>query len=143
MHTEQMNSLVFSSEIKNVSHVEELVSEAVSAGGICEENYGKILIALTEAVNNAILHGNGQDPEKKVSVSYETTQDNQMLFFNIKDQGCGFNPNDIPDPTDPDNLEKPNGRGVFLMKNLADTCEFLNSGCEVRLGFKIEPESNA
>lgn len=138
MQAEQVNTLVFASEIKNVSHVETLVVEAVSGGSICEENYGKILIALTEAVNNAILHGNCQDPTKQVRISYETA--NQMLFFTIKDQGNGFNPSDIPDPTDPENLEKPNGRGVFLMQRLADSCEFLHSGSEVRLGFKLEPE---
>ena len=139
MQTQQVNSLVFSSEIKNVAHVERLVLEAVSGGSICEENFGKILIALTEAVNNAILHGNGQDPSKDVHITYETEE--RMVFFNVKDQGTGFNPADIPDPTDPDNLEKPNGRGVFLMQRLADSCEFLNSGCEVRLGFKLEPEA--
>ncbi|MCG9911346.1 MAG: ATP-binding protein [Flavobacteriales bacterium] len=139
MQTEQMNSISFPSEICNVSKVESLVTEAVSAGGICTENFGKILIALTEAVNNAILHGNLQDPTKKVHISFET--ENRMVFFHIKDEGCGFNPSEIPDPTDPENLEKPNGRGVFLMQRLADTCEFLNSGCEVRLGFKIEPEN--
>lgn len=139
MQTEQVNTLTFSSEIKNVAHVERLVLEAVSGGSICEENFGKILIALTEAVNNAILHGNGQDPSKNVHITYET--ENRMVFFNVKDQGDGFNPTEIPDPTDPENLEKPNGRGVFLMQRLADSCEFLNSGCEVRLGFKLEPEN--
>lgn len=140
MHAEQVNTLVFSSEIKNVCHVETLVVEAVSGGSICEENFGKILIALTEAVNNAILHGNRQDPKKEVQISYETG--NHMVYFNVKDEGTGFNPLDIPDPTDPENLEKPNGRGVFLMQRLADHCEFLNSGSEVRLGFKLEPEEH-
>lgn len=139
MQTDHVNTLVFSSEVKNVAHVETLVLEAVSGGSICEENFGKILIALTEAVNNAILHGNCQDPSKDVRITYETG--NQMVFFNVQDQGHGFNPEEIPDPTDPENLEKPNGRGVFLMQRLADTCEFLNSGCEVRLGFKLEPEN--
>ena len=122
-----------------MSHVETLVLEAVSGGSICEENFGKILIALTEAVNNAILHGNHQDPNKKVHITYQT--EDQMVFFSVRDQGRGFNPSEIPDPTDPENLEKPNGRGVFLMQRLADSCEFLHSGCEVRLGFKLEPES--
>lgn len=140
MQAEQVNTLVFPSEIKNVCHVETLVVEAVSGGSICEENFGKILIALTEAVNNAILHGNAQDPTKDVQISYETSP--HMLYFNVRDQGNGFNPQDIPDPTDPDNLEKPNGRGVFLMQRLADSCEFLNSGSEVRLGFKLEPEEH-
>ncbi len=138
MQAETENSVAFSSEIRNVAHVESLVNEAVASGNVCEENFGKILIAVTEAVNNAILHGNGQNPEKNVLVSYEKIE--RMVYFHVKDEGTGFNPSEIPDPTDPENLEKPNGRGVFLMRNLADSCEFLNSGREVRLGFRLNPE---
>lgn len=138
MHSEHIHSICLASEIKNVSHVEAIVVEAISEG-VCEDNFGKILIALTEAVNNAILHGNCQDPQKNVFISYETAE--QMVYFNIKDEGQGFNPQEIPDPTDPENIDKPNGRGVFLMQRLSDHCEFLNSGNEVRLGFKLQPES--
>jgi serine/threonine-protein kinase RsbW len=138
MQTETKNSVVFSSEILNVVHVEKLVGGVVSSGHVCEEHYGKILIAVTEAVNNAILHGNQENPEKRVMVSYEKQDD--MLFFCIKDEGCGFNPENLPDPTDPENRDKPNGRGVFLMKNLADSCEFFHAGCEVRLGFRLNSE---
>lgn len=139
MHAETENTVVFSSEIRNVAYVESLINDVMASENLCEENYGKILIAVTEAVNNAILHGNGQNPEKTVQVSYEKMQ--HMVFFLVKDEGCGFNPSEIPDPTDPENLEKPNGRGVFLMRNLADSCEFLNSGREVRLGFRLSPET--
>lgn len=139
MQFETKNSVVFSSEIFNVIHVEKLVGGVISSGYISEEHYGKILIAVTEAVNNAILHGNKENPEKRVVVSYEKQED--MLFFYIKDEGAGFIPEDLPDPTDPENREKPNGRGVFLMRNLADSCEFLRAGCEVRLGFRIISES--
>jgi serine/threonine-protein kinase RsbW len=138
MQTETKNSVVFSAEIINVIHVEKLVGSVISSGYISEEHFGKILIAVTEAVNNAILHGSRENPEKQVMVSYEK-QDN-MLFFRIRDEGCGFIPDDLPDPTDPENRDKPNGRGVFLMKNLADSCEFLHAGCEVRLGFRLNSE---
>jgi serine/threonine-protein kinase RsbW len=121
-----------------VVQVEKLVGGVISSGYICEEHYGKILIAVTEAVNNAIIHGNGENPEKKVMVSFEKKED--MLFFRIKDEGCGFFPDNLPDPTDPENRDKPNGRGVFLMKNLADSCEFLDAGCEVRLGFRLNSD---
>lgn len=139
MQIETKSSMVFSSEILNVVHIEKLVGTVISSGYISEEHYGKILIAVTEAVNNAILHGNLENPEKQVFVSFEKQED--MLFFRIKDEGSGFVPEDLPDPTDPENRDKPNGRGVFLMKNLADSCEFLQAGCEVRLGFRLNVES--
>jgi serine/threonine-protein kinase RsbW len=107
---------------------------------VCEENkinqdfYGNILIALTEAVNNAIFHGNNNDPQKKVTVAYK--QSNEGIWFSVEDQGKGFNYDALPDPTDPENIEKPNGRGVFLMKHLADKVEFYNDGRKVELQFK-------
>ena len=60
-----------------------------------------------------------------------------FLYFDIKDEGCGFNPEELPDPTDPQNIDKPNGRGVFLMKKLADNVEFSDNGSHVRLGFSV------
>jgi serine/threonine-protein kinase RsbW len=126
--------LEFNSDIQNVSKVEVLVNRVFTENSICEDNYGKILVALTEAVNNAILHGNGLDPGKMVRVSYYPSD--SMIYFNISDEGSGFDPEGLPDPTDPENLEKPNGRGVFLMKSLADEITFLNSGREVKLGFR-------
>jgi serine/threonine-protein kinase RsbW len=70
-----------------------------------------------------------------VQLAYETS-DNE-ISFTIKDEGDGFNFNSLPDPTDPENIDKPNGRGVFLMKNLADTVEFENNGSTVKIRFKV------
>jgi serine/threonine-protein kinase RsbW len=115
--------------------VERMVEDVCDVLGVKEEVYGNILLSVTEAVNNAIQHGNKYDLSKVVEISfYKTDQD---LTFIIKDEGNGFDFNHLKDPTDPENLESPHGRGVFLMKNLADSVTFENEGREVKIGFKI------
>ena len=88
---------------------------------------------MTEAVNNAIVHGNKLDPEKSVTVGCAV--DGQNLVFRITDEGPGFDHNNLPDPTAPENIEKPHGRGVFLMRHLADECAFEDDGRIVELTF--------
>jgi serine/threonine-protein kinase RsbW len=100
---------------------------------VIEEHYGDILIAMTEGVNNAIVHGNKLDINKSVSVEYEKR--GKDLFFRISDEGAGFDYENLPDPTAPENLERPNGRGVFLMRNLSDECLFEENGRIVELVF--------
>jgi serine/threonine-protein kinase RsbW len=115
--------------------VERMVEDVCDVLGVKEEVYGNILLSVTEAVNNAIQHGNKYDLSKVVEISfYKTDQD---LTFTIKDEGNGFDYSHLKDPTDPENLESPHGRGVFLMKNLADSVTFENEGREVKIGFKI------
>jgi serine/threonine-protein kinase RsbW len=125
--------LTFSSTTANIALVENLVDELCEQHSIKEDFYGNILIALTEAVNNAIVHGNKLEEEKQVRLS--VSNEGQVLKFTIQDEGPGFDYNNLPDPTAPENIEKPNGRGVFLMKNLADRCEFLEDGTIVSLEF--------
>lgn len=125
--------LTFSSTTANIALVENLVDELCEQHSIKEDFYGNILIALTEAVNNAIVHGNKLEEEKQVRLS--VSHEGQVLKFTIQDEGPGFDYNNLPDPTAPENIEKPNGRGVFLMKNLADRCEFLEDGTIVSLEF--------
>ena len=93
------------------------------------------MIALTEAVTNAIQHGNKYDPEKNINLQFIPNQ--KELVFTIKDQGTGFDFNNLPDPTEPNNIEKPHGRGIYLMKHLADKVEFSDSGRSVELNFAI------
>ena len=134
MDTQQLH---FPSKQENIVVVENLIDDICSKYKVNEDYYGNILIAVTEAVNNAINHGNKQDPEKEVNVDF-SLKDGKTLSFKVKDQGAGFDFENIPDPTDPENLEKINGRGVFLMKNLADEVEFDDEGRMVELSFKIQ-----
>ena len=127
----------FPAKAENIALAEKLIDEACSRYGVHESLYGNILIALTEAVNNAIHHGNALDPAKTVTLGYEVKDD--RIIFLVQDQGPGFDHDHLPDPTDPQNLEKPHGRGVFLMRALADSVEFRDNGATVALGFSRQP----
>src|SRR6185436_12342759 len=126
-------SLKINSKADNLHLVEHLIDDICRLYNVNQDNYGNILIAVTEAVNNAIHHGNQNNPDKFVHIDFQRGE--KQLIFYIKDEGPGFDYANLPDPTDPANIEKINGRGVFLMKNLADKIEFHNKGEEVSLAF--------
>ena len=134
MSNNETNQLSFPSVTENLTLVDKLIDKVCEVYTISEDYYGNILVAVTEAVNNAIQHGNQANPEKQVGISYQAKENS--IVFRIEDQGPGFDYSNLPDPTDPANLEKPNGRGIFLMKNLADEVEFLEEGRIVELNFQ-------
>jgi serine/threonine-protein kinase RsbW len=98
-----------------------------------EDLYGNVLIAVTEAVNNAIIHGNQLNENALISI--QVLKKDTDICFVVSDNGAGFDYNNLPDPTAPENIEKENGRGVFLMKSLADEVAFNDSGNEVSIYF--------
>ena len=110
-------------------------SEVYNELDLSDESYGNVLVATMEATNNAIIHGNKSDPNKIVFVKIEKEKDE--LVVNIQDQGAGFDPKTIPDPTAPENIEKINGRGIFLMERLSDEINFSDEGRIVELKFKV------
>jgi len=124
-----------SSDIQNISLVEKLIDNQSAVCEFSDEVYGKLLLAVVEALNNAIVHGNKNSSEKKVTVHYQIN--NELITYIISDQGDGFDFNNLPDPTAPENLEKDCGRGIFLMKNLADEVEFSDNGRTVTLKFSL------
>lgn len=126
----------FPAKAENIALAEKLIDEACATHNVHESRYGNILIALTEAVNNAIHHGNRLDPTKQVTLGY-AVKDGRIIFL-VQDQGPGFDFNHLPDPTDPQNLEKPHGRGVFLMRALAEQVEFQDQGATVTMAFRID-----
>jgi serine/threonine-protein kinase RsbW len=128
-------NLVLTSEVSNLVQIEKLIDSVCDNCHITEDNYGNMLIALTEAVNNAIVHGNKEDKSKKVTLTYEVT--NNEVSFVVKDEGNGFDLNQVPDPTLPENINKLSGRGVFLMNSLADEVVFEEKGTMVVLKFCI------
>ncbi|MFK7755528.1 MAG: ATP-binding protein [Flavobacteriales bacterium] len=134
MTSVEPREISFNSVAENIHIVENMIDEICETHNVNEEHYGNILISMTEAVNNAIVHGNKLDPEKQVTVQFHV--EGKSLHFTISDEGPGFDYENLPDPTAPENIEKPNGRGVFLMKNLADDCEFEDNGRIVKLEFK-------
>jgi serine/threonine-protein kinase RsbW len=127
-------TLKINSNTQSLRLVERLIEDVCQVYGVNEDCYGNMLIAVTEAVNNAIHHGNQDDPEKFVRIGFES--ENNMLIFSVKDEGKGFDYTNLPDPTDPANLDKISGRGVFLMTQLTDYIKFEDEGRQVFLGFK-------
>ena len=126
-------TLKINSNTQSLRLVERLVEDVCQVYGVNDDCYGNMLIAVTEAVNNAILHGNKNDPEKFVRIGFES--ENNKLIFSITDEGPGFDYANLPDPTDPANIDKVSGRGVFLMQNLTDSIQFEQGGKRVLLGF--------
>ena len=131
--TTTLPELRFDSKPENIAVVEKLIDKISADHGIVADHYGNVLIAMTEGVNNAIVHGNKLDESKSVSVSCAI--DEKTLVFRITDEGPGFDYDNLPDPTAPENIEKPHGRGVFLMRHLADECAFEDEGRIVELTF--------
>lgn len=123
------------SKLESLTEIEVFIDDVYEHYNFNEDCYGNILIALTEAVNNAITHGNKLDPTKTVKLEMRTTSDG--LEFTIKDEGYGFDYKNVPDPTLPENLEKVNGRGVFLMQSLADDVQFEKNGAIITLMFSM------
>jgi serine/threonine-protein kinase RsbW len=118
---------------ENMRMIESFIDNAKERFHLDEDIYGNIMIAVTEAVNNAIKHGNASDSSKNVFISLNLHEN--LLKFIIKDEGRGFDFHSLPDPTAAENLEKIGGRGIFLMKNLSDEVAFRDNGREVELIF--------
>jgi serine/threonine-protein kinase RsbW len=126
--------LQIESKMTNMRIVETAIDEITASLGIKADDYGKILVATLEAVNNAITHGNKANPEKIVDV--EITYEKDQMLVKVTDEGPGFDPSKIPDPTKPENIEELSGRGVFLMSKLADAINFNEKGNSVTMTFK-------
>jgi serine/threonine-protein kinase RsbW len=123
------------SEIGNLRLVEKAIDELSLELDLSDEVYGNVLVATMEATNNAIIHGNNSDPKKNVKI--EILLDNKQLKVHIEDQGRGFDFSSVPDPTSPENLERINGRGIFLMERLSDEILYREDGRIVELKFKL------
>ena len=121
------------SKLSNLRKVENTVDEITVELGISDNNYGKILVSLLEAVNNAIIHGNHSCPDLFVDITIEYKKD--KLTIKVKDEGSGFSPHKVPDPTIRENIEEVNGRGVFIMSRLADEIKYSKKGNSVSLIF--------
>jgi len=128
-------SIQVPSIIENIRMIESFIDNAKDKYDLDDDIYGNIMIAVTEAVNNAIKHGNASDRSKNVLLSLMLYD--SLIKFIIKDEGSGFNFHSLPDPTSPENLEKIGGRGIFLMKHLSDEVEFKDEGRVVELSFYI------
>jgi serine/threonine-protein kinase RsbW len=133
METALIGQLNLTSDVSEINHLEGFINDMCVQLNLEEEYFGNVLIAVSEAVNNAILHGNKSDITKPVVI--HVYEEKTCFWFTIKDSGRGFDSSNLPDPTSPENILSENGRGVFLMKNLSDEVEFLEGGSLVKVLF--------
>ncbi len=126
-------TLKLPSRTNSITLVENFIDELSVKYGFSDVIYANVLTCLSEAVVNGIVHGNRQNPEKKVYINLEVIEEKQLIFT-ISDEGEGFNLNSLPETRATENLT---GRGVFLIKKLANQCIFNSKGNELELHFKI------
>ncbi len=129
--------LEIDSDPNNLITVEEFVNYFGRDLNLSEEKIAHLLLTVTEATTNAIIHGNKCDPKKLVVI--DVWVENNSLFISVKDSGKGFDPSALPDPTETDNLLKDSGRGVYLMKVYMDEIKFnvTDQGTETLLMLKL------
>jgi serine/threonine-protein kinase RsbW len=124
-------------DVRSIEHVVDYVMERCIP---CLEQARRLdfnlRVGLTEALSNAMLYGNSHDPSKRVLV--EVVLQRGRLEARVTDQGAGFDPSEVPDPTRPENLTKPCGRGLFLMRQLLDEVSFNDQGNQVTLVLRLE-----
>ncbi|HCR54833.1 MAG TPA: ATP-binding protein, partial [Cytophagales bacterium] len=116
---------------ENIRMIESFIDNAKEKFHLNDDIYGNIMIAVTEAVNNAIKHGNKSLSNKNVTLGLSLEEG--LIKFKVEDEGIGFDYHNLPDPTAPENIEKPGGRGIFLMKHLSDEVDFKENGRIVEL----------
>ncbi len=121
----KQDELTIASNFAHLDKVEKFIYKICKKAKLTEDQTDNMAIAITELVNNGIIHANKQDSKKTVTVQADYKDD--RIIVSIIDQGEGFDPDEIDNPTDPENLLKQNGRGVFLVKNLIDEVEIFPS----------------
>src|SRR6267142_2210543 len=132
------------STLDSVNKVEQTAEQLAVKAGFSEDDLHKITMSVREAAVNAVLHGNAYDPEKKITVAYETSPD--TLAITITDEGKGLNAESLPDPLAEENLLKTSGRGIFLIRSFMDEVHIrdLHPGTEITLVKHVSaPETDA
>ncbi|MDY3554174.1 ATP-binding protein [Gemmata sp. JC717] len=119
------------SDLAEARRVQELIEGALQSAGYTQHDTFAIKLALEEALVNAIKHGNQLDPDKRVFIVFNVTA--ERFDIRITDEGPGFNPDDVPDPTAIENLERPCGRGLLLMRGFMTEVEYHGRGNVVRM----------
>jgi len=135
------NRIVVPSNLDYLAEVDKFVEKKLKKTGLTKSQLADIAISVTEAVTNAMLHGNKKDPHKEVTIDVQVKP--SEVVITIQDQGNGFDPEKVPNPTEGD-LIKVAGRGVFIYKALMDRVEFSikpQDGTTVKMVKEIKPEA--
>ena len=131
----ELYTLQLPSKQESITLLENLIEEIADKHNVSEDTFANMMTCLSEAAINAIVHGNKLDPNKKVIVNADI--EGRRIIWTVTDEGEGFDYNNLADPTAPENLENLTGRGVFIIKHLADQTIFNTKGNEVELHFKL------
>ena len=131
----ELYTLQLPSKQESITLLENLIEEIADKHNVSEDTFANMMTCLSEAAINAIVHGNKLDPNKKVIVNADI--EGRRIIWTVTDEGDGFDYNNLADPTAPENLESLTGRGVFIIKHLADQTIFNTKGNEVELHFKL------
>jgi len=123
------------SDLSNIFRVENLIERLSEMLNFGDELFGNVSVCVVEAVSNAIQHGNGNDVTKLVVLDYRLKSN--ILIFTVSDEGSGFDLDNVPDPTLPENIENYKGRGLFLIRNLADKVTFEKKGSRINIYFNL------
>lgn len=131
---------IIPSNIDKIEEAADFVEKAAQKMKFGETEVDNIVIAITEAISNAIIHANKSDHKKKVTIEIDFTDDE--MITKVKDEGPGFDPNKIADPLHPDNLLKESGRGIFILNSFLDSVDysFTNKGTVVTMVKKLPRE---
>ena len=136
VHTSsELFTLQLPSKTESIAQLEQLIEEIADKYHVAEDTFANMMTCLNEATINAIIHGNKLDETKKVIINAEVEP--KRIIWTVTDEGAGFDYVNLADPTSPENLENLTGRGVFIIKHLADQCIFNASGNTIELHFKI------
>lgn len=135
MASDKAKKIILQSSLKEMEKLEPFVRELQEWVSLGQEQRNRIMLPLSEAVNNAILHGNKLQEDKSVTVVAKLK--NQLLTVSVEDEGTGFDPDDLPDPLKEENLLKEGGRGIYLIRQYADDIEFQKNGSKVTMHFGL------
>ena len=127
--------LMLASSYAELERVEGLLNQLQQALGVDDDFYARLMLSVSEAATNAVVHGNKLDLSKKVMI--QAKANTTILTFTITDEGNGFDPEDIANPVDEENLLNTSGRGVFLMREYTDEIEFQDNGRKLILTFNL------
>lgn len=128
-------SLTIASELNNIRMVENFIEKTIEQFKLSENLKGKITLSIVEAVNNSILYGNRQNPQKLVKLV--AIKNRKKIIFTVEDEGEGFDFKNFPDPTTPESLERATGRGLYLMTHLTDKLLFAKKGAKAIMIFSL------
>ena len=133
-----IHQLSIPSNLRHLNEVELFIQEVIEFYELPAAMHAHFMLTVCESVNNAIAHGNKQDLRKQVRIYIE--REENELNISVEDEGHGFDYENIPDPTDKHYIRNERGRGLFLIRNLADDVSFHNNGSLIKIKFDLERE---